>query len=370
MLLIEYILIGITILYVAEMVFLWRGLERTDTYDRDFSYRPYVSIIVAARNEEENIEGCLTSLLQLDYPQDMHEIIVDDDGSTDNTAAIVRSYEQKFSHVKLIRAEAGHSNLRGKANALAQGVQRSTGEVLMFTDADCTVPSGWVTETVSYYTDGVGAVAGFTFLRTDKLFDGIQALDWFFLLGAAAATAAWNIPLTAIGNNLSTYRSIYDRVGGYQNLPFSVTEDYALVQAIWQTTRSQIRYPINDKTLVQSKPCSRWKELFRQKQRWAVGGLDMVPRGFLIMSVHFAMHLSILTSAFIVSPEVLLTALAAKLFSDALFLWKPIHRFRKYTLLKYFFFFELYYSLYELLLPFIALFSKKVVWKERSFSET
>ena len=370
MLLIEYILLGLTVLYLGEMIFFRLGLERNASFDKNYSYQPNVSIIVAARNEERNIGECLAALVKLDYLKEKFEIIIVDDGSTDQTSSVVQEYSGRYPHVKLISAESEVGNLRGKANALSQGIAQSRGEILMFTDADCTVPEAWLKETVSYYTEGVAVVAGFTFLVSEKSFDAVQAIDWFFLYGVAAATAGWNIPLTGVGNNLSVRRSAYDRVGGYRNLRFSVTEDYALVQAIWQTTRMRVRYPLNLETLVQSKPCASWKELYRQKQRWGVGGLEMVLRGFLLMAVHFAMHLSILVGFILASPWVLVTAIAGKFLGDLLFLWKPIYVFKKYRLLNFFLLFELYYSIYELLIPFVALLSKRVVWKERAFKET
>ena len=369
MLLIEDILLALTVLYVAEMIFLRLGLERTESYDRNYSFQPNVSVIVAARNEEKNIGNCLASLVKLDYPADKVEIVIVDDGSTDRTPSIVQDHVQRYKHVKLVSTQSEAGNLRGKANALSQGIAHSKGEILMFTDADCTVPETWLKETISYYTEEVGVVAGFTLLRSKKTFEAIQTIDWFFLFGVAASAAGWNIPLTGVGNNLSVRRSAYDSVGGYRSLPFSVTEDYALVQAVWQMTKLRVRYPLNPKTLVQSMPCASWRELYRQRQRWGVGGLEMVFRGFLLMAVHFAMHLSILVGLFLASPPILLAAVAGKLFADLLFLWKPIRTFKKYELLQYFFLFELFYSIYELLIPFVALLSKKVVWKERAFRE-
>ena len=369
MLIIDYILLVLTVLYFGEMIFLRLGLERNESYDKDFSYQPNVSVIVAARNEEKNIGECLDSLVRLDYPADKFEIIIADDGSTDTTPHIVQEYVRRHRFVNLISVQSGTGNLRGKANALSQGIAQSKGEILMFTDADCIAPETWLKETVSYYTEGVGVVAGFTFLVSEKAFDAVQAIDWFLLFGVAASTAGWNIPLTGVGNNLSVHRSAYDRVGGYRNLPFSVTEDYTLVQAIWQVTKMRVRYPLKPETLVQSKPCASWRDLFRQKQRWGVGGLEMVLPGLLLTAPHFAMHLSILVGFFGASAPVLVVAVAGKLAGDFLFLWKPIHALKKYGLLKYFLLFELYYSIYGTLIPFVALLSKKVVWKERAFKE-
>jgi cellulose synthase/poly-beta-1,6-N-acetylglucosamine synthase-like glycosyltransferase len=372
--LLDYIFPAVLFIYIAEIVFFKKGLDRTEKYERNHSYEPVISIIVAARNEEENIAACVLSLTRLDYPRDKCEIIVVNDHSTDNTASIVEKLAREHANVKLLNAKAGEGHLRSKANALAQGIEQSKGEVLFFTDADCTVLPTWVKETLSYYTENVGIVAGLTGIKSQNTFEGMQALDWVYLLAVASSAATWNMPLTAVGNNLSVRRSAYERVGGYQALPFSVTEDYTLVQAIWQRTGLLIRYPINNKTVVESRACPTWKELFRQRQRWGVGGLDMVLRGLLLTSVHFAMHLLIFSGLImmIVSPSIapsagiFLSSVVGKLFADIYLLWKPLHTFDKLSLMKYFFAFELYYAVYQVLLPFIALLSKEVIWKERA----
>lgn len=377
MVLLDYILLFALFIYVAEMIFFRTGVDRTENYERNPRYEPTVSVIVAARNEEESIEQCVSSLIKLEYPRDKLQIIVVNDNSTDNTAAIVQKLTHAHPYISLLNAKPAQGHLRGKANALTQGIEHSNGEILFFADADCIVPAMWVRETVSYYIESVGIVAGLTNIPSKKTFEGMQALDWVYLLSVAAAAATWNMPLTAVGNNLSVRRSAYDSVGGYRNLPFSVTEDYMLAQTIWLKTKLLIRYPVNAKTVVESRACPTWKDLFRQRQRWGVGGLDMVLRGLLLMSVHFAMHLLIYSSLFMtlvsssIAPTsgIFIGALAGKLLADVYFLWKPLRVFNKLSLMRYFPAFELYYSLYQLLIPFIALLSKEVIWKERAFGE-
>jgi cellulose synthase/poly-beta-1,6-N-acetylglucosamine synthase-like glycosyltransferase len=366
---IEIVFTAVLIVYVAEMVFLRWGLDRVESYEREPALQPRVSVVVAARDEEEGIGDCVASLAGLDYPRDMLEVIVVNDGSRDRTAEIVERWSEQNPQIKLVNAEPGSGQLLGKANALAQGIERSHGDILMFTDADCTVPTTWVRDIVSHYQNDVGVVAGFTYLENTAIFSGIQALDWFMLFGAAASTAAWNIPLTAVGNNLSIRRSAYDAIGGYRNLPFSVTEDYTLVQTVWQKTGLKVRYSLDPGTLVGSKPCPDWTSLFHQKQRWGVGGLDMVFRGILVMAVPFAMHLLTLVGLFQVSVLLLVLGIAAKFLADLYFLWKPIRIFKKFHLTKYFLAFEVYFTVYELIIPFLALLSKRVVWKQRAFRE-
>jgi cellulose synthase/poly-beta-1,6-N-acetylglucosamine synthase-like glycosyltransferase len=354
------------ILYVIEFLFLYVGLERASRVTQRTDYEPHVSIIVAARNEEEYIDQCVHSLVEVNYPKDKLEIIVVNDRSTDATLDRVEQLTKKFAEVKVLSTTPGEGNLRGKANALSQGIAISHGEILMFTDADCTVPKTWVQETVSYFDDNTGIVGGFTLLSAARPFEGMQALDWIMLFGVASATAGWKIPLTAIGNNLSVRRSAYEQVGGFKQIPFSVTEDYALVQKILQKTQLKLRFPINSGFVVYSKPCRSWIQLYYQKQRWGVGGLDMVFRGILIMSAGWLFKVLLISGLFIAPFSIWLITFLSKCLMDVLFLSQPLQRFNVTKYMKHFIFFEIYYCLYVIVIPFIAILSKKVVWKERT----
>ena len=189
--------------------------------------------------------------------------------------------------------------MRGKANALAQGIHQSSGEILLFTDADCTVPRQWVRTTVQYFTDDVGVVGGFTLLKANRIFEGIQSLDWIFLFSLASSMAGLNRPLTAIGNNVGIRRAAYTAVGGYEVIPFSVTEDYALVHTIYQNTTYRVVFPINPETVVISSACRTLHHLYHQKQRWGVGGLDMVFRGKVIGIIGWLAKTGMIVTAFL-----------------------------------------------------------------------
>ena len=118
-------------------------------------------------------------------------------------------------------------------------------------------------------------------------------------------------------------------------------------------------------TLVISKPCKTMKQLYRQKQRWGVGGLDMVFRGFFLTGVGWLLRL-LLVISLITAPSVIVwAALGSMLLSDLFFLWRSLNRFRLLGELRYFLAFEAYFSFYVLVLPFVALLSKNIVWKER-----
>lgn len=98
---------------------------------------PFVSIVVAARDEEENIRRCATSLLEQDYPR--YELIVVDDDSTDGTARILDELIRTHPHaatLQLLHLHGLPEGWAGKPHALHAGVQQARGDLLLFTDAD------------------------------------------------------------------------------------------------------------------------------------------------------------------------------------------------------------------------------------------
>jgi cellulose synthase/poly-beta-1,6-N-acetylglucosamine synthase-like glycosyltransferase len=115
---------------------------------------PFVSIIIAAYNEEREIGNKLDNLLALDYPRNRLEVIIASDGSTDGTNAIVQSYEGRG--IKLLSLPR-----LGKAGALNAAVSASTGEILVFSDANSLYRPDALWELVRPFADAaVGGVAG------------------------------------------------------------------------------------------------------------------------------------------------------------------------------------------------------------------
>ena len=93
-----------------------------------------------------------------------------------------------ITNIKIIQAK-DDAVIYGKANALAQGIEAAKGEIILITDADCTVPRTWVEQTANRYDSDVGLIGGFTLQKATTPFEGMQSLDWTFILGMAAATA-------------------------------------------------------------------------------------------------------------------------------------------------------------------------------------
>ena len=118
-----------------------------------------VSILIAARNEAANILDCLRSVQALSFDKENLQILVGNDASEDNTAAIIRDFIADKPHFTLIDIQPHKSNiLRGKTNVLAQLADHATGEYLFFTDADIEVPTDWIQNILPHFKPNVGIV--------------------------------------------------------------------------------------------------------------------------------------------------------------------------------------------------------------------
>ena len=361
------IVLVLSILYALQMLAFAMAAQRAQ-YEHDDAFRPTVSIVIAARNEEKNISACLESIAKLTYPRELLEIIVVDDRSTDRTQPIVRAFSHRHPHIRLLVAKPGEGQLRGKTNAVTQGIESSAGEILLLTDADCAIPKRWVEETVKYYSDdSIGIVAGFTLLSPNGWFGAIQALDWFFLFSVAAATIKLHFPVTAVGTNFSVRRKAYEMTGGYRKIPFSVTEDYALFHAVTSTTPFRARIPMDRGALVGSEPCASLRILHGQKKRWFRGGRDMEAKYLVIMAVSFFLNLGLPLAAILEGTSILWVALGLKVLADFTFLLPVLISMDQLKLLRYFPLFEIYYFLYVLIYPPLVLVAGEVVWKERAY---
>jgi cellulose synthase/poly-beta-1,6-N-acetylglucosamine synthase-like glycosyltransferase len=364
----DLILIFSAIFYAGEIILFLLALSKKEKKHKHIASFPNVSVVVAARNEEENIERCLRSILQVDYPADKLEVVVADDGSTDRTPEIISKIKQEHNNLKVIRIESQINNLKGKANALAQAIAQTNGEFIFLTDADCEVPRTWIKGMLKHFDEKTGVASGVTIIETGKIFYGMQSLDWAFLLSVAAAVGRLFKPVACIGNNMAFRKEAYIECGGYQNLKFSITEDFALFKAITENGKWGYAFPVDLETLVISKPVKTLKELYHQKKRWGTGGLDTGLLGIAVMSGGFVFHLLLILSPLLIEKiSSLLISLALKFFIDGAFLFKTLRKFKKTSLLKYLPFFELYYIIYVVVLPFVVFFGGKTVWKDRKY---
>jgi len=241
---------------------------------------PFVSILIAARNEEANISACLAALIKQDYPSDKIEIWVGNDQSDDGTAAIIASFEKEHPNIHALQIEKPLKHLRGKANVLAQLAHKAKGEYFFITDADMVVEPTWINAMLSYFTNNVGVITGVTVVEGKSLFAQLQNAEWLFYTAHGHNNAQNGRPVTAMGNNMAVSAEAYLKSGGYENIPFSITEDYELFRSILKNGFI-FKTAFEHSVLGYTKPHSSFILLLHQRKRWFTGAFQL-PLGFVI----------------------------------------------------------------------------------------
>jgi len=362
--------IATAIIYAIRIAIFTIGLrlERKRTV-RTFphSVYPSVSVIIPARNEQSNLGKCIESLLRCDYPIECLEIIIVNDRSTDKTAEVAHSLSSLHSHIKVLNlTEERVGNLRGKPGALHHGISMAHGEIILMTDADCVVPDGWVRMMVQQCRDkSIGLVASFTTIKKGTVFAQMQCVEWVLNHTMASAGIGLKQPLGCFGNNLAIRKTAYNDIGGYEGVPFSVTEDLALLQTIikkgWQ-----VRYICDAESTVETLPCTTFGEYVQQHHRWLRGGTALGWRAAVFVLFSTSMWISFITAITTQNWLMVPLILGIRLVGDLMVLTPSLNAIKRKDLFPWALLAVFFITALELVIPF-SLLKKEVVWKGQLF---
>lgn len=196
---------------------------------------PRVSILVAARDEEDNIESCVTTLLDQDYPN--FELIVIDDRSRDRTPAILSRLQQQFGdRLRVITVDQCPDGWFGKSHAMHVGVAASTGEWLLFSDADCRQNSSHTLSIAMQEAraQGTDFLSIIPMLETRTLWERILQPACSLVLIIRFLPERVNDPKKRIayanGAFMLMRRCAYDVIGGHEKVRDRLNEDIVLAR--------------------------------------------------------------------------------------------------------------------------------------------
>ena len=236
--------------------------------------RTAVSVIIPARNEQQNIRQCLESVLAQDYPKELLEIIVVNDHSTDDTEKIVRSFEQWG--VKCINLSDSISKdavvNSYKKQALTAGINASKGQLIVTTDADCTADKNWLRSVADMYEqhDSAMIVAPVSFTDNGSTVEVFQSLDFMSMQGITVATLHYKLGNMSNGANLAFDRDKFDAVNGYQGIDHIASgDDYLLMNKMSKQFPDSIHYLKSEEAIVSTPPQPDWDSFLQQRIRWA-----------------------------------------------------------------------------------------------------
>ncbi|MBE8727875.1 glycosyltransferase [Flavobacterium hungaricum] len=226
-----------------------------------------VSVIVCAKNEEENVKKYVPLLAEQNYPD--FEIVLIDDASSDETLEVFEEFEKQYSNIRLVKVENNEAFWGNKKYALTLGIKAAKKEYLLFTDADC-YPSSkdWITTMTSQFTTDKTIVLGYggyekaersflnKIIRFETVMTALQYFSW----------AKAGLPYMGVGRNLAYKKEEFFNVNGFiDHIQIRSGDDDLFINQAANKANTTLSYM--PESFTYSEPKKTFREWFTQKRR-------------------------------------------------------------------------------------------------------
>ncbi len=292
------LLVTATLVYGLYTVYISKGLLSGKHGDVS-PLTPSVAVVIAARNEADNLPLLLTDLAAQQYSGKL-DIYIADDRSTDSTWTILDQFSKSHSQFHPVRVTSPSSQMTPKKHALTECLKRTTAEIILSTDADCRVGPEWVSSAVQQMDDDTGILVGYSQVESDGFFSKYQALDFIGIMVSNAGMMANGYAWSGSGQNLAYRRSIFTDIGGFNPVADRVSgDDVYLVQAISARPGFYAKFNFDQAHFVRTQAMESIQSFINQRIRWSSNsrGLEKTDPlffGFLLSA--FMSNLMILVS--------------------------------------------------------------------------
>jgi len=271
-----FIVVVLTVIYVAivlRYVEGWRALPYFNS-EKKSENNTTLSVLIPARNEEQNISQTLQAVFAQNYPTHLFEVIVIDDHSTDNTAIIVKQFIQQYSNISLIRlAEHDLDDTQSfKKKALEIAIQNSNYQLIVTTDSDCIMNKNWLSFIADYYEKYKPAfiAAPVIFHDEKNTFQRFQSLDFVGMMGVNGAGIFRKFQYLCNGANLAYEREAFYEVDGFEGIDkLASGDDLMLIQKMAKRYPNRIAFLKNVAAATRTTPKRSLREFMSQRIRWA-----------------------------------------------------------------------------------------------------
>ena len=290
---------AVCILYVTLISVFIIGWNRAKVFHNEESNSDdlLVSLIIPVRNEADNIVRLLQALEKQTYAN--LEIVLVNDHSTDNTLDIISDYIAKKDNILLVDAIG-----QGKKNALKEGIDNSTGQLIVCTDGDCIPQPQWIETIVNFYVENESdMIIAPVVMAYNTGFQQMQALEFLSLQASTAGAACAGFPIMCNGANLAFTRETWNiNNDNLRNEKLS-GDDMFLMMSI-KKRNGKISYLKSDKAVVFTKPCNSLSEFFNQRKRWvskspAYYDKDVILSALIVLAISVIIILNLVFVVFV-----------------------------------------------------------------------
>ncbi len=237
----------------------------------------FISIIIAARNESENIPELIKSLINQSYPNDKYEIIIVNDRSKDSSSRLLKDLSSFYMNLSYINITNTPENWAPKKWAIYNGILKAKGEIIIQTDADCLLGNNWVKSMVSGFTDSsIGFISSLTPLKGNKvnLFNDLFLMDSLAQDLFSGYVMDKGLTLSCNARSIAFKKDDFIKVKGYKNISHIISgDDDLLLHKIIHYIGCKAKFILNEDSVVYSKPPLNFNEFINQRLRYASKGI-------------------------------------------------------------------------------------------------
>jgi cellulose synthase/poly-beta-1,6-N-acetylglucosamine synthase-like glycosyltransferase len=277
MLIFFYLTVALLIIYGILIAFYNYAWNKIPTFTQaaltNWEGKKKITVIVPARNEELTITRCLNSLSKQNYPEELLEIIIVNDHSTDKTEELVRNYPStNITLVNLSDYTDGKPLNSYKKKAIEVAISIASGDLIVTTDADCTAQPGWIKRLAMYHqlTNAALLAAPVKIEHTKSLLSIFQAIDFLTLQGITGASVSSKFHSMCNGANLAYEKKVFIEVEGFKNIDnIASGDDMLLMHKIVTRYPERFFFVKERDAIVSTEAAPSWRAFLNQRIRWA-----------------------------------------------------------------------------------------------------
>lgn len=373
-----FIAVVLAIGYAVIIFWVINNWDKNEFWDAPNDWHPstFTTVLVPARNEENNIVACLQSILNQNFSKEHFEIIVIDDHSEDETIKMVENLNSpQISVIKL----SDYPEIKGqhyKKTAINLGIEKAKGDLIITTDADCLASHDWLQLLVSFYEkkNAKFIAAPVNFHHEKNTFERFQSLDYVGMMGVTGAGIFSKKLSLCNGANLAYDKKSFLSVYGFGGIDkIASGDDVLLLEKFQKAFPDDIYFLKNSLVAIHTTAKPTLQSFINQRLRWAAKTSHYQNKNTVLLQTWVgAFSFGIVFSLFLIpflgifAVRLFVYAIFFKTVIDYFYLRKMTSFFDRNDLMRHFIAAQVWHLLYIVLVGAGSFFVKKIKWKGRN----
>lgn len=228
-----------------------------------------ISVLISVKYHVEFLKNCLESFQKSNFKYQNLEFIIGDDTEIHFLEEFLGEFNLNFPYsIKIIPILEKIDSFGPKGSVLQQISRYATGDLYYFTDADCEISPSTLQNLSNEFDEKIGIVASSTQINGIRFFDHYQNMDFLwnhflnFLVGKIQK------PISIMGTNYMVSKSCFEELNGFENLEFTLIEDFSFLQKLKKQTKWKMKVLFSNDSTVSTFPQISWQSFVNQRLRW------------------------------------------------------------------------------------------------------